>query len=132
VSTPEKRSASTLDFGKPVAIMLLGVLHLISDEEDPYRIVAQLMDAVPSGSYLVLSHPANDLLPETQPEASRRYNQRVSTQQRLRSRDEVARFFDGLDLLEPGLTQWHQWRAGPDDSAPDGAVSGHAGVAQKP
>ena len=127
-----REAARTLDFGKPVAIMLLGVLHLISDEEDPYRIVAKLVDAVPSGSYLVLSHPANDLLPETQPEASKRYNQRVSTQQRLRSRDEVARFFDGLDLLEPGLIQWHQWRTGPDDSAPDGAVSGHAGVAQNP
>ena len=127
-----REAARTLDFGKPIAIMLLGVLHLISDEEDPYRIVAKLMNAVPSGSYLVLSHPANDLLPETQPEASKRYNQRVSTQQRLRSRDEVARFFDGLELLEPGLIQWHQWRTDPDDNAPDGAVSGHAGVAQKP
>jgi hypothetical protein len=127
-----REATRTLDFGKPVAILLLGVLHLISDEEGPYRIVARLMDAVPPGSYLVLSHPANDLLPETQPEATKRYNQRVSTQQRLRSRDEVARFFDGLELLEPGLTQWHQWRAGADDSAPADAVSGHAGVARKP
>jgi hypothetical protein len=127
-----REAARTLDFGKPVAIMLLGVLHLISDEEDPYQIVARLMDAVPSGSYLVLSHPANDLLPETQPEATKRYNQYVSTHQRLRSHDEVARFFNGLELLEPGITQWHQWRVGPDDSTPADAVSGHAGVARKP
>jgi S-adenosyl methyltransferase len=127
-----REAARTLDFGKPVAIMLLGVLHLISDEEDPYQIVARLMDAVPSGSYLVLSHPANDLLPETQPEATRRYNQYVSTTQRLRSHDEVARFFNGLELLEPGITQWHQWRVEPDDSIPADAVSGHAGVARKP
>ena len=127
-----REAARTLDFTEPVAVMLLGVLHLISEEEDPYRIVTGLMDAVPPGSYLVISHPANDLLPETQPEATKRYNQYVSTHQRLRSRDEVARFFDGLELLEPGLTQWHLWRAEPDDSVPAGAVSGHAGVARKP
>ena len=127
-----EQAAKTLDFGQPVAIMLLGVLHLISDEEDPWGIVARLVGAVPSGSYLVITHPASDLIPETQQEASRRYNQNVATHQTLRSRAEVARFFDGLELLEPGLEQWHLWRPDPGDPAPADLKSGHSGVARKP
>jgi len=126
------RAADTLDFGQPIAVMLLGVLHLISDAEDPWSIVARLVDAVPSGSYLVITHPASDLLPETQGEASRRYNQNVATHQTLRSRAEVARFFDGLEVLEPGLVQWHLWRPEAADAAPDDFKSGHCGVARKP
>jgi len=126
------RAAETLDFGQPIAVMLLGVLHLISDEEDPWGLVARLMDAVPSGSYLVITHPASDLLPETQGEASRRYNQNVATHQTLRSHDQVARFFDGLEVLEPGLVQWHLWRPEPQDAAPGDFKSGHCGVARKP
>ena len=126
------RAAETLDFSQPIAIMLLGILHLISDEEDPWAIVARLVSAVPSGSYLVITHPASDLLPETQHEASRRYNQNVATHQTLRNYAEVARFFDGLELLEPGLVQWHLWRPEPGDAAPDDFKSGHCGVARKP
>jgi S-adenosyl methyltransferase len=127
-----EQAAETLDFSQPIAIMLLGILHLISDEEDPWGIVARLVSAVPSGSYLVITHPASDLLPETQDEASRRYNQNVATHQTLRSYAEVARFFDGLDLLEPGLVQWHLWRPEPGDVANDDFKSGHCGVARKP
>jgi hypothetical protein len=127
-----RQAAATLDFSQPVAIMLLGVLHLIADEEDPWALVARLVSAVPSGSYLVITHPASDLLPETQAEASRQYNQNVATHQTLRTRAEVARFFDGLELLEPGLVQWHLWRPEPIDAAPDDFKSGHCGVARKP
>jgi len=127
-----QRAADTLDFSQPIAIMLLGVLHLIPDDEDPWGMVARLVDAVPSGSYLVITHPASDLLPETQREASRRYNQNVATHQTLRSYAEVARFFDGLELLEPGLVQWHLWRPEAEDAAPDDFKSGHCGVARKP
>ena len=126
------RAAETLDFTQPIAVMLLGVLHLISDDEGPWGIVAAIMDAVPSGSYLVITHPASDLLPETQREASRRYNQNVATHQTLRSYEQVARFFDGLEVLEPGLVQWHLWRPNPDDAAPAEFKSGHCGVARKP
>jgi hypothetical protein len=58
-----QRAADTLDFSQPIAIMLLGILHLIPDDEDPWGMVARLVDAVPSGSYLVITHPASDLLP---------------------------------------------------------------------
>jgi len=110
--------------------MLLGILHLIQDSEDPWGIVARLMAAVPAGSYLVISHPAIDIRPG-QAQAQRVYNERVSTPQTLRTRDEVARFFDGLELIEPGLVQIHQWRPAQDEFTPDGVVSAHGGVGRK-
>jgi len=125
------RAASVLDFSQPVAVMLLGVLHLIQDSEDPWGIVAQLMAAVPPGSYLAISHPAIDIH-HAQADAQRVYNERVSTPQTLRTRDQVARFFTGLELVEPGLVQVHQWRPDPGDFAPEGVVSAHGAVARKP
>lgn len=109
----------------------LGVLHLIGDSEAPYEIVARLMDALPPGSYLAISHPASDIQPG-QAEAQRRYNERVSTPQTLRTRAEVSRFFDGLDLVPPGVVYVHTWRPDPGDEAPAGAASAHGGVARKP
>jgi hypothetical protein len=124
-------AARALDFTQPTALMLLGVLHLVQDAERPYEIVARLMDALPSGSYLVISHPASDIHPG-QAEAQRRYNERVSTPQTLRTRAEVSRFFDGLDLVPPGLVYVHTWRPGPDDIVPPNGVSAYGGVARKP
>jgi hypothetical protein len=124
-------AARTLDLTRPTALMLLGVMHLIQDSEGPYELVARLMGELPSGSYLVLSHPASDIHPG-QAEAQRRYNERVSTPQTLRTRAEVSRFFEGLDLVPPGLVYVHEWRPGPDDIVPPGAVSAYGGVARKP
>src|SRR5262249_19573545 len=107
-------AAETLDLTRPAALMLLGVLPLIQDAEDPSRTTAELMAALPSGSYLVISHPASDIHPG-QAEAQRRYNERVATPQTLRDRDQVARFFDGLELIEPGLVYVHAWRPEPGD-----------------
>ena len=126
-----ERAAGLLDFGQPVAVMLIAVLHLIRDAEDPWGIVAQLMDAVPPGSYLAISHPASDLH-HAQPTIQKVYNENVSTPQTLRTRDEVARFFTGLDLVEPGLVQVHQWRPDPNDFAPEGVFSNHGAVGRKP
>jgi hypothetical protein len=123
-------AATTLDFTKPVALMLLGIMHLIQESEDPYGIVAGLMARLPSGSYLALSHPAIDIN-AAQAEAQRRYNERVSTPQTLRTR-EGARFFDGLELVPPGLTYVHAWRPDPDDPTPAETASAHGGVARKP
>lgn len=125
------RAASLLDFGQPVAVMLLGVLHLIQDSEDPWGIVARLMAAMPPGSYLTVSHPAIDIH-QSQANAQRVYNERVATPQTLRTREQVARFFAGLELVDPGLVQVHQWRPDPGDSAPEGIVSAHGAVARKP
>jgi hypothetical protein len=125
------QAARTLDFSQPVAIMLLGILHLISDAEDPYRIVAQLLDAVPAGSYLAISHPASDIHP-TQAEAQRRYNERVSTPQTMRNHAEVCRFFDGLTLVPPGVVYVHTWRPDPGSEVPGDVTSAHGGVGRKP
>ena len=126
-----ERAAGLLDFGQPVAVMLIAVLHLIQDSEDPWGIVARLMDAVPPGSYLAISHPAIDVH-HAQPTIQKVYNENVATPQTLRPRDEVARFFTGLDLVEPGLVQVHQWRPDPDDFAPEGVFSNHGAVGRKP
>jgi S-adenosyl methyltransferase len=120
----------TLDFGRPIAVLLLGVLHLIQDQEDPWAIVARLMTAVPTGSYLAISHPALDIGPH-QAEAQKRYNERVSTPQTLREHADVARFFTELDLTPPGLVQVHQWRPDPEDAAPADFASAHCAVARK-
>jgi len=125
------QAGQTLDFSQPVALMLLGILHLIQDSEAPHEIVSGLMDALPPGSYLAISHPASDIHPG-QAEAQKRYNERVSTPQTLRSRDEVATFFEGLEMVPPGLVYVHTWRPGPGDIAPADGVSAHGGVARKP
>ena len=98
-----REAARTLDFSQPVAIMLIAVMHLIVDADDPYGIVGQLKDAMPPGSYLALSQVASDIEPERMAEAARQYNQRARETQRHRTHAEVARFFDGLELLEPGV-----------------------------
>jgi hypothetical protein len=126
-----RAAAGTLDLSHPTALMLVGILHLIQDFEEPYRLVASLMDGLPSGSYLVVSHPASDIH-AGQAEAQRRYNERVSTPQTLRTRDEVSGFFDGLDLVPPGLVYVHEWRPDPGDVAPEGGVSAYGAVARKP
>ena len=124
------QAARNLDFGEPLAIMLLGVLHCIPDSGDPAAIVARLVDAVAPGSYLVLSHPASDIDAEAVAEVARRYNAQVPAGQQRRSQDEVARFFTGLELLEPGVVQTTQWRPiSPGGIVP---VPMWAGAARKP
>jgi hypothetical protein len=113
------RAARTLDFSRPVAVTLLAILHLIPDEADPHGIVATLMAAVPPGSYLVLSHPAGDIRAAAVAEMARRVNARLGpTRGTMRDQAEVTRFFDGLELLEPGVVQPQWWRpAGPISEA---------------
>jgi hypothetical protein len=99
----------TLDFARPVAVMLIGVLHCIQDGEDPFGIVRRLLAAVPPGSYLVLGHPASDV-DTNAPAATAGLNSKLAEPVTFRSRDELAGFLDGLELLEPGLVQYQQWR----------------------
>ncbi len=103
-------AARTLDFSRPVAVMLISIMHLMGDQDDPYGIVRQLMAAVPAGSYLALSQAASDIEAEQTAEAARRYNRLARETLRQRSHAEVLRFFDGLDLVEPGLVAVPRWR----------------------
>jgi S-adenosyl methyltransferase len=125
------RAAQTLDFGRPVAIMLLAVLQLLSDDDDPYRVVARLLAAVPSGSYLVLSHPTSDVQQDRVTAMVARLNDLVAEKVTTRDRDQVERFFAGLELVEPGLVNVAEWR--PDGAAPaEGPAALWVCVARKP
>jgi SAM-dependent methyltransferase len=129
-----REAAVTLDFSQPIAVMLLAVLQLISDSDDPHQIVAGLMDALAPGSYLVISHPASDIQAEAMAKMASRLNerQRAADQVRFRTRAEISRFFDGLELIEPGLVQPPRWRPDPESFVPDHDVTAWCGVARKP
>jgi hypothetical protein len=100
----------TLDFTRPVAVMLIAVMHLIVDADNPYEIVGRLKAAMAPGSYLVLSQVASDIETEQVAEARRRYNSLARETQQHRTREEVTRFFDGLELIEPGVVPVQSWR----------------------
>jgi hypothetical protein len=124
-------AAKTLDFRRRVAVMLLGVLNHIVDDDEAHGIVDRLVDAVPSGSYLVIGHPTKEVHGEAMAEAMRLWNERGGTPIVDRSRQELARFFDRLELLEPGVVSYSRWRPDPEDTdAPE--VSGFCGVGRKP
>jgi O-methyltransferase involved in polyketide biosynthesis len=103
-------AADTLDFAQPVAVLLIGVLQFIPDEEDPYGIVRELMRATVPGSFLTAAHPARDLEAEKISEFLRRYNELASEKAWFRNHAEFSRFFDGLELVEPGVVTQPQWR----------------------
>jgi hypothetical protein len=127
-----KAAARTLDLNRPVALLLLLVLHLIPDEDGPREVVGSLLEGLAEGSYLVVSHPASDVRPDPVAEMTRRMNQRLrGPRATLRGRDQTSRFFDGLELLEPGVVQPPQWRPGPDEPAPPD-VTIWCGAARKP
>jgi S-adenosyl methyltransferase len=123
-------AARTLDFGRPVAVTLLAILHLIPDADDPRGIVGTLMAAVPPGSYLVISHPAGDIRTAAVAEMARRVNARLGpTRGTMRDQAAVTRLFGGLELLDPGIVQPQLWR--PAGSIPEAEVAVWSGVARK-
>jgi S-adenosyl methyltransferase len=108
------QAARLLDFTRPVAVTLIAILHAIPDRDDPHAIVAKIMDALPSGSYLAVSHGAAELLTrETQEGIKAVVDQMVQQQITLRSREQVTRFFDGMELVEPGVVPVEEWRPEP-------------------
>ena len=111
----------TIDFTKPVAVMLIAMLHLIPDEDNPRQIIAELMAAVPPGSSLSISHVPNDMHMGQMSDMSDRLNRLLAQPSTYRSRAEVTGFFDGLELVEPGVTPIQQWR--PDTPEEASAVA---------
>jgi hypothetical protein len=111
---------ATLDMTRPVALTLMAIMHFVSDAERPREIIAQLRDALPPGSFVVITHATSDHLSPDRREASVRANQRAGVQFQLRTSEEFAPFFDGLDLLEPGITSVVRWR--PPVEPPEGVV----------
>jgi len=127
-----KRAADLLDFGQPVAVMLLGILQGIPDREDPGAIVARLMDAVRPASYLAISQIASDVATDEVAEGVQRYNEQAVVPVAARTHAEVTQFFAGLELVEPGVVQVHRWRPAPADPGTDGDLAIYAGVGRKP
>jgi hypothetical protein len=127
-----EQAAKTLDFNRPVAIMLLAMLHYIPDLPQARRIVAQLLEAVPAGSFLVISHAGTDLLPEDVAAFEKSFNAHLSADEHhtARSRDVVTGFFDGLQLVEPGLVRVSDWRPDSAEGAAQPTIL-WGGVAKK-
>jgi O-methyltransferase involved in polyketide biosynthesis len=120
----------TLDFSRPVAVTLLGILHFILDDDAARAVVARLVDALPSGSYLAIAHGCNDINREAADSIVSFWNEHGTPKIVYRSSAEITRFFDGLELLEPGVVSCSRWRPGPGD--PDIDVNQYCGVARKP
>jgi len=120
-----------LDLERPVALSLVALLHFVTDEDEPYDLVRGLVDRLPAGSFLVLSHVTPEFAPEMIGRAIDIYD-KAGTPAQVRPRHEVARFFEGLELLEPGLVLAHRWRPDEPSELTDAQVSCYAGVARKP
>ena len=124
-------AAHTLDFSQPVAVMLIAVLHMVVDDAEASGIVSKLMGACAPGSYLAVSHPASDIDAEQMAEMLRRFNESSPAKMTMRDRAGVARLFDGLELVEPGLIRAAEWRPDTDlEAASPAALWG--GIARKP
>jgi len=123
-------AALTLDFSQPVAIMLMAILQHIDEAEDPNAIVSSLLAAAPPGSYLTISHPAADLAAQQMAQMAERLNKLMAEKVTFRGRAEVARFFDGLDLAEPGMVRVQEWRPRTEAEATSPAAL-WCGVARK-
>jgi hypothetical protein len=122
-------AAGTLDFSRPVALMLLGIMGHVADYDQARSIVRELMAALPPGSYLTLSDGANTN--KAREEAHRRYAGTGAIPYVLRSPEQIAGFFDGLDLLEPGVLPVSRWRPDPSPFGPPTHVDTFGGVACK-
>ena len=131
---PEKilaAAAGTLDFGQPVAVMLLAVLQVVGDDAEASGIVKRLMGACASGSFLTISHPASDIDAEQMAEMAQRLNRSVAQPSTHRDRARVARLFEGFEMVEPGLIRVAEWRPDTElEAASPAALWG--GVARKP
>jgi len=131
---PEKvlgAAAPLLDLSQPAAVLLLGILHYLQDDEGPHAVVGALMDAVPAGSYLAVSHLASDLYPEQIAAFARTVGEHLNLVIVPRGAGVVSRFFDGLELVEPGVVQVSTWRPRTElESRAPAALWG--GVARKP
>jgi S-adenosyl methyltransferase len=134
VRDPEKilhKAESALDFSQPMALLLMGILHSVEDRFDPHGIVRTLVQAMPAGSYLAISHLTADIYPELTEFAAALNERNLDSPMVLRDRAEVTSFFDGLEIIEPGVVQLSRWRPESDEEAAAAAAL-WGGVARKP
>lgn len=125
------QAARTLDLGQPVAVVMIAVLHFIPEEDDPYAIVARLMDAVPAGSFLVIGHAASDMRSADTRDGFRAYNERSPARLTPRSRQQIDRLVAGLEPVGRGVVPLSQW-FGPGERGGDADLVGYCGIVRKP
>jgi hypothetical protein len=132
LANPEVRRL--LDPDKPTAVLLLAMLLFVTDDEEAYRLVGTVSDALAPGSYVAISHPTADNLPQKETEQAKTLYGSTGNPVTIRTYDQVERFFAGLELVEPGLVYVSSWRPeGPDDLFVDQPVSSgyYGGVGRK-
>jgi trans-aconitate methyltransferase len=122
----------TLDFSQPVAVLLIAVLHFILDAEDPHRMMSRMMADLAPGSYLVIAHAASDIQASIAAAMAQSYNATSSLTITPRDRATVARFFDGLEMVGPGLMPLDQWWESGPASIADSGLSCYCGIGRKP
>ncbi len=127
-----REAAQTLDFTRPIALMLLGIVEHITDTNEAHAIVNELVAGIPSGSYLVLCDPSTEVRREMMLEAVRQWNESATPRITARSRQELIRFFDRLELLEPGVVSASLWRPEPSELGTPVEVFNFGGVGRKP
>ncbi|GGV53612.1 SAM-dependent methyltransferase [Streptomyces griseoflavus] len=131
IDTILEQAARTIDFTRPVALILLGVVIFVEDDEEAYGTVRRLMDALPSGSHLVLSHTiTRPDMPDVDA-AVAFWNENGTPKLTQRTPAAVTKFFDGLELLEPGVVSCNRWRPDTDSAEPPTEVAMFGGVARK-
>ncbi|HEY8546613.1 MAG TPA: SAM-dependent methyltransferase [Acidimicrobiales bacterium] len=123
-----RQARETLDFDQPVGLVLVAILHFITDEDDAHGLVSRLLDAMPSGSYLAISHLANDIV-EGITELYQGISEKTKETFFLRDRAGFTRFFDGMELVDPGITTVGAWHTDEPPKVPD---TFYAAVARKP
>jgi hypothetical protein len=123
-----------IDLGQPAGLLLVAVLQVIGDADNPWQIVADLRDALAPGSYIVISHGTSEGRPDLARAAAKVYNTSSVTQIHMRSRADILRFFDGFELLDPGLVYIPEWRPDSPADVPEDPSQfwGLVGVARKP
>jgi O-methyltransferase involved in polyketide biosynthesis len=122
----------TLDFSRPVAVLLIAVLHFILDSENPHQLIARMMADLAPGSYLVIAHAASDIEPDTAAAMARSYNATASLTITPRDRATMARFFDGLEMTGPGLLPLAQWWGSSSVTNGGSGLSCYCAIARKP
>lgn len=125
-------AAKTLDFSQPIVLTLLGVLNFIGDADEVQSIVHRLLDAVPAGSYLAIAHASNEVFPEEAERVRRFWNENATPPITFRSAQEIARFFDRVELLEPGVVSCSRWRPTASDLDIPAEVQQFCGLGRKP
>ncbi|WP_232668212.1 SAM-dependent methyltransferase [Pseudonocardia sp. TRM90224] len=125
--------AETLDLSEPVALLVIAMVHFIEDDDEALRVVREVVDALPSGSYFAASIATGDFAPEPLARVQAQYRAHGETLT-FRTKAQAERFFDGLELVEPGVVQIHKWHPDPNElrTIDDADIALYGGIARKP